>query len=237
MNKPAMRATGGSVLLLGVGGLGCAAALALTASGVQRLGLVDSDQVALSNLHRQILYRMSDLGQNKVERAAHHLRALAPELQVELFRERPTESRDIAELASGYDLLIDGTDNFRSRFAANEAAVHYRLPLVHGAAIGQRGQVCLVPPGGRPCLRCLFADPPPQEVSCRSEGVFGPLVGEVGWLMAMEAVKWLRGMGEVLIGRLLTIDLESARRRVVPWSVNPSCPVCPQVTGSSTGVN
>jgi molybdopterin/thiamine biosynthesis adenylyltransferase len=231
VNRPTTQGGAGSVLLLGVGGLGSAVAWALAGSGIQRLGLVDDDTVSLSNLHRQILYRVSDLDKSKSTQAAQRVRQLAPALQVEIHTERLDQPEAIAERAKGYDLLIDGSDNFRTRFAANDAAVLHRFPLLHGAAIGQRGQLTLIPPGGQPCLRCLFEAPPAQEGSCRSEGVWGALVGEVGWLMALEAIKWLKGIGEPLIGRLLTIDLESSRRRVVTWQVNPSCPVCLQATG------
>ncbi|WP_193771074.1 HesA/MoeB/ThiF family protein [Candidatus Magnetaquicoccus inordinatus] len=226
--------TKGSVLLLGAGGLGSAVAWALAGSGIARLGIVDDDTVALSNLHRQILYRVRDLGKAKVAQAAERLQQLYPALQIEIHAERLQTRESIAARASGYDLLIDGTDNFCSRFAANDAAVLDAIPLVHGAAIGLRGQLCFIPPGGQPCLRCLFDTPPPQEGSCRSEGVWGALVGEVGWLMALEASKWLRGVGEPLQGRLLTIDLESSRRRIVTWKVHPTCPVCQLASGSLT---
>ncbi|MBF0460946.1 MAG: HesA/MoeB/ThiF family protein [Magnetococcales bacterium] len=216
------------VLLLGVGGLGCAAALALREAGVLRLGLVDDDQVALSNLHRQILFRTADLGRDKVTQAGLRLRAQQPSCQVEPIRRRLETATDIAEVAADYAVVIDGSDNFTTRFAANDAAVRHRFPLVHGAATGTRGQLCTIAPGGQPCLRCLFGGPPTQNTAtCRSEGVFGPLVGEVGWLMAMEAVKWLLCTGQPLLGRLLTIDVMAARRRIVPWTANPHCTVCP----------
>ncbi|MBF0096668.1 MAG: HesA/MoeB/ThiF family protein [Magnetococcales bacterium] len=234
MNYPTQAGGSGSVLLLGVGGLGSAVAWALAGSGIARLGLVDDDRVTLSNLHRQILYRVSDLDQSKATRAAQRVRQLAPALQVEVHAERLDHLEAIADRAKGYDLLIDGSDNFRTRFAANDAAVLRHIPLLHGAATGLRGQLTLIPPGGKPCLRCLFEAPPAVEGSCRSEGVWGALVGEVGWLMALEAIKWLKGLGEPLIGRLLTIDLESSRRRVVTWQVNPSCPVCLRATGPSS---
>ena len=215
------------VLLLGMGGLGCAAALALLTAGVRRLGVVDDDQVALSNLHRQILFRMADIGHSKVTQARLRMQEHQAACQVETIPQRLDTCAAIAAVAADYTVVIDGSDNFATRFAANDAAVRHRFPLVHGAATGTRGQLCSIAPGGHPCLRCLFGGPPEQNTAtCRSEGVFGPLVGEVGWLMAMEAVKWLHGVGQPLRGRLLTIDVVSARRRLVPWHTHPQCPVC-----------
>ncbi|MEO5355086.1 MAG: HesA/MoeB/ThiF family protein [Magnetococcus sp. XQGC-1] len=219
---------GHGVLLLGVGGLGCAAALALATAGVHRLGLADDDRVALSNLHRQILFRTADIGQGKVTQAAAGLRAQHPHCQVIEIPRRLESLEAIGEVAAGYAVVVDGSDNFATRFAANDAAVRCGFPLVHGAATGSRGQLTVIAAGGQPCLRCLFDGPPPQEAAtCRSEGVFGPLVGEVGWLMAMEAVKLLQGVGQPLRGRLLTIDVWTGKRRVVPWRSNPRCSVCP----------
>ncbi|MBF0162087.1 MAG: HesA/MoeB/ThiF family protein [Magnetococcales bacterium] len=215
------------VLLLGVGGLGCAAALLLVAAGVRRLGLVDDDRVSLSNLHRQILFRMTDIGMDKVTQAGQRLREQQPDCQVEQIPRRLTERDAIGEVAAEYAVVIDGSDNFTTRFAANDAAVAYRFPLVHGAATGGRGQLCSIAAGGQPCLRCLFGGPPTQNTAtCRSEGVFGPLVGEVGGLMALEAIKWLHGSGQPLLGRLLTIDVTTAKRRIVPLRSHPQCPVC-----------
>ncbi len=215
------------VLLLGVGGLGCAAALALVTAGVSRLGLVDDDQVSLSNLHRQILFRTGDVGSRKVTQARQRLLELDPGCRVELIPRRLATRAEIGAVAAGYAVVLDGSDNFGSRFAANDAAVYDRFPLVHGAATGLRGQLCVIAAGGRPCLRCLFGAPPTREAgNCRNEGVLGPLVGEVGWLMAMEAIKLLRGSGQPLAGRLLTIDIASAKRRTIGLSPNPDCTVC-----------
>lgn len=219
---------GQGVLLLGVGGLGCAAALALATAGVSRLGLADDDRVALSNLQRQILFCTDDIGKEKVAQASRNLRARQPDCQVIQIPRRLETPEAIAEVAAGYAVVIDGSDNFATRFAANDAAVHYRFPLVHGAATGTRGQLCSIAPGGQPCLRCLFDGPPPQTTAtCAREGVFGPLVGEVGWWMAMEAVKLLQKIEHPLFGRLLTLDGWTGKRRVVHWSPNPHCRVCP----------
>lgn len=215
------------VLLLGMGGLGCAAALALVGAGVARLGLVDDDRVDLSNLHRQILYHGGDIGEKKVARAAANLHERRPGLEIRGYDQRLEDAAAIAALAGGYRVVLDGTDNFATRFAASDAAVQNGPALVHGAATGWRGQLLTILPGGKPCLRCLFGGPPTDGgPTCRDEGVLGPLVGEVGWLMAMEAVKLLRGVGQPLVGRLLTIDAARGRRRTVAVPANPRCPAC-----------
>lgn len=220
---------GRGVLLIGVGGLGNAAALALASAGIQRLGVVDDDVVALSNLQRQVLFQECDLGKKKVNVVAEHLQARFPACQVEAIAQRVNNKRAIATLAADYHVILDGSDNFTTRFAANDAAVAYGFPLVHGAATGTRGQLISIAAGGKPCLRCLFYEPPSADTAtCRSEGVFGPLVGEVGWLMAMAAVKQITGYGQPLFGQLLTIDALQAKRRIIPLSHNPDCPVCPK---------
>lgn len=214
------------VLILGVGGLGCAAVMALAEAGVPRLGLVDDDRVALSNLQRQILFRTSDVGRRKVSVAKERLTASHPVCQVALIPRRAETPEAIASLARHYRVVLDGSDNFPTRFAANDAAVRYGFPLVHGAAAQTRGQVISIAAGGRPCLRCLFDAPPTHAATCHDAGVFGPLVGEVGWLMAMEAVKLLHNVGQPLFGRLLTIDVVSSKRRAVPVPPRPACSVC-----------
>lgn len=219
--------TKGGVLLLGVGGLGSAVALALMASDVSRLLLVDDDTVSLSNLHRQILFQTSDIGQNKAFQGRENLLKRHTNWQIEVLDRRLEEVSEIAELASEYQVVVDASDNFKTRFAANDASVYHGFPLVHGAAIGVRGQLCTLKAGGKPCLRCLFGGPPMgQNATCREEGVFGPLVGEVGWLMAMEAVKCIQKVGKPLFGTLLTIDAHLAKRRTVSFSANSACSVC-----------
>ncbi|MBF0179879.1 MAG: HesA/MoeB/ThiF family protein [Magnetococcales bacterium] len=214
-----------SVLLIGAGGLGCAAALALVQVGVTRLGLADGDRLALSNLHRQILYRADEIGTPKVDRAAARLEAIAPTLRVERHEQRLEERERIAAVASGYAVTIDASDNFATRFAANDAALMGGFPLIHGAATGFRGQLMTILPGRSACLRCLFTAPPPANTpTCQGEGVLGPLVGEVGWLMGMEAIKLLGGTGEPLHNRMLTIDALTGKRRTLPVPRNPDCP-------------
>ncbi|MBF0623767.1 MAG: HesA/MoeB/ThiF family protein [Magnetococcales bacterium] len=222
------------VLLIGAGGLGCAAAMALCATPVRRLGLVDPDVVTLSNLHRQVLYGLPDLGAPKVMRAAANLGRLRPDLVVESHPLRLEREAEIVALArtGGYRVIVDGSDNFATRFAANDAALASGLPLVHGAATGLRGQVMSIAPGQSACLRCLFGGPPTGEgETCRAQGVLGPLVAEVGGLMALEACKWLTGTGSPLTGRLLTIDLLRGRRHTVNVSRDPRCPGCGSVAG------
>ena len=215
------------VLLIGVGGLGNAVVMALANMGIPRLGLVDDDSIALSNLHRQILFQTADIGKSKVTTVRERAKALQEDWHIETYSCRLDTAETIAQLATDYRVVVDGSDNFTTRFAANDAAVSTGFPLVHGATIGTRGQLMTIAPGGHPCLRCLFGGPPTNtEATCRNEGVFGPLVGEVGWLMAMEAVKWIHGTGQPLFGQLLTIDALQAKRRTLSLRTNPDCSVC-----------
>ncbi|MBF0154747.1 MAG: HesA/MoeB/ThiF family protein [Magnetococcales bacterium] len=215
------------VLLIGAGGLGVAVALALSGTPLRRLGIVDPDIVSLSNLQRQVLYHTSDLDKAKVTCVVHHLAARCPDLEVTPHRMCPTDAGAIIDLARDYDLLVDGSDNFPTRFAANDAAVTLGIPLVHGAATGCKGQVMSIAPGRSACLRCLFGGPPEEGgPTCRTQGVLGSLVGEVGWLMALEAAHWLAGNEGRLLDRLLTIDVISGRRRHVPLHRQKDCTVC-----------
>ncbi|MBF0425490.1 MAG: HesA/MoeB/ThiF family protein [Magnetococcales bacterium] len=214
-------------LLIGAGGLGVAVALALAGTSLRRLGVVDPDVVSLSNLQRQVLYRVSDLDQPKVACVVRHLRSRRPELEVVAHRARLEDAVAIAALARDYDLIVDGSDNFPTRFAANDAALLGGKVLVHGAATGFRGQVMSIVPKRSACLRCLFGGPP--EVAgptCRTQGVLGSLVGEMGWLMALEAARWLRGERGVLVDRLLTVDVLAGQRRQVVLRRQEDCPGC-----------
>ncbi|MBF0178350.1 MAG: HesA/MoeB/ThiF family protein [Magnetococcales bacterium] len=215
------------VLLIGAGGLGVAVSLGLLGTAVQRLGVVDPDTVSLSNLQRQVLYQTGDLDKPKVTCLVDHLLARRPDLEVVAYQARPESAAAIADLARDYDLLVDGSDNFPTRFAANDAAVMSGKPLVHGAATGFRGQVMSILPGRSACLRCLFAGPP-QEAgpTCRTQGVLGSLVGEVGWLMASEVSCWLAGGDGRLLDRLLTIDVLTNRRRIVVLRRQVDCVGC-----------
>ncbi|MBF0214421.1 MAG: HesA/MoeB/ThiF family protein [Magnetococcales bacterium] len=217
------------VLLIGAGGLGCATALALAGVIRTRLTLVDPDRIALSNLHRQILYHRDDLDALKVEQAARRLRHLAPALTVETRCARLDTPEAIGALACRHAVTVDASDNFRTRFAANDAAIRQGFPLIHGAASGFAGQLMTIDPGRSACLRCLFGAPPPVEgPTCQNEGVIGSLVGEVGWLMALETVKLLKKTGQPLWNRLLTIHALTGKRRAVPLRPDPHCPCHPQ---------
>lgn len=214
-----------NALLIGMGGLGCAVALALAVAGIRRLGLVDDDAVALSNLHRQVLFHVQDLGRPKAEAARDRLLEHFPFLDVQVHKTRVHTSEELTALANGYRLMIDGSDNFATRFLANQVAIRQAIPLIHGAATGFFGQVTTV--AGAPCLRCLIHPAVAEEEgACLREGVVGPLVGEIGWIMALEAVKILRGEGHPLRGRFLAVDLTSGRRRVIHYQPDHSCPVC-----------
>ena len=212
------------VLVVGAGGLGCPAALYLAAAGVGVLGLVDPDIVSLSNLQRQVLYATSDAGALKVDRAADRLRDLNPHVQVETHALTVTAD-NATDVIAGYDLVLDGTDNFDVRFAVSDACVALGKTLVSGAIGRWTGQVGVFAPGG-PCYRCLTPDAPPDAETCAAVGVVGALAGVIGSMMALEAVKVITGAGEPLASRLLIYDGLSAESRTVGLSRDPACPSC-----------
>jgi len=209
--------------IVGMGGVGAPAALYLAAAGVGRLRLIDDDQVALSNLQRQIAFSEQDVGAPKVEAGATRLAALNRHIGIEAAAERLT-SDNAARLLDGCDLVIDGTDDFGTRFATNAACVAASIPLVSGALGRWSGQVGVF--AGRPCYRCLVPEVPPDAETCARVGVVGALAGVVGSMAALEAIKLITGAGEALIGRLLVYDGLAAAARVVSVSADPSCPVC-----------
>jgi len=211
------------VLIVGAGGLGAPAALYLAAAGVGALALVDPDVVSLSNLQRQILYDTADDGAPKVERAARRLAALNPNVSVTPIAERLTDA-NARQLIAGYDLVLDGTDDFATRFAVNAACVAERIPLVSGAIGRWTGQIGVFE--GRPCYRCLVPEIPPDAETCSVVGVVGALAGVIGSMMALEAVKVIAGAGEPLAGRLLNYDALAAEARTVRIGADPECPVC-----------
>ncbi|HEY8735426.1 MAG TPA: HesA/MoeB/ThiF family protein [Candidatus Dormibacteraeota bacterium] len=215
-----------SVLIVGLGALGSPVALYLAAAGVGRIGLLDDQRVELPNLNRQILYQDSDQGRPKVEAARDRLRALDPSVQLDAIVEnfRPSNA---GRLVPRYDLLVDGTDAFETKFLLNDAAILLDTPLVHGAALQWGGQVLTVLPGG-PCLRCLFREPPDPGVvpSCEEAGILGAVTGVVGSVQAEEAIKILLGAGEPLRGRIFQHDALRAENRTVEFSRDPECPVC-----------
>ncbi|HWA64125.1 MAG TPA: HesA/MoeB/ThiF family protein [Caulobacteraceae bacterium] len=212
-----------SVLIVGAGGLGSPAALYLAAAGVGRLGLVDPDVVSLSNLQRQVIYATADDGAPKVERAADRLGELNPHVHVEPIDEALTPA-NAAELMAGYDLVLDGTDDFATRFAVSDACVKTGRTLVSGAIGRWTGQVGVF--RGRPCYRCLVPEIPPDAETCVAVGVVGALAGVIGSMMALEAVKILAGAGEPLAGRLLIYDALAGECRTVRIGPDPDCPVC-----------
>ena len=222
------------VLLVGMGGLGSAAAPLLAAAGVGTLGLLDGDEVSLSNLQRQTLYATADIGRPKVEAAAERLGGLNPEI---VFEPTPVmlSLENAQEMVERYDLVLDGTDDFAVRFAVNAACVAAGRPLVSGAIERWTGQVGLFSAGltrGRPlqerqpCYQCLTPEIPPGAETCARVGVVGALAGVIGSMMALEAVKWVTDAGVPLTGRLLIYDALAAETRTVRLSPDPACPVC-----------
>ncbi len=216
------------VLCIGAGGLGSPVAMYLAAAGVGRLGLVDPDTVDLSNLQRQILHGTGDVGRSKLDSAADTLREINPEVQLDLFPVKFTKE-NAREIATPYDVIVDGTDNFQTRYLSNDLAVLTGKPNVYGSIFRFEGQVSVFAPHlGGPCYRCLFPEPPdPGSVpSCAEGGVIGVLPGIVGSLQANEAIKLILGIGEPLTGRLLHFDALKMRFREFQLRRDPQCPVC-----------
>ena len=215
------------VLLIGAGGLGSPAALYLAAAGVGTLGIVDSDTVDLTNLQRQILHTTDRIGRPKVESATETITALNPDVKVVAYPERLTAA-NIDRIIAGYDVIVDGADNFPTRYLLNDASIKHGIPVVHGSIYRFEGQLTVFKPGAGPCYRCLFHQPPPPELapSCAEAGVLGVLPGIVGTLQANEALKLLLGIGEPLIGRYLLIDALDASFREVKLRRDIACPAC-----------
>ena len=216
------------VLLVGAGGLGSPASLYLTAAGVGRIGIVDADVVDESNLQRQIVHSTESLGEPKVESAKRAIEALNPDVEVVAYKERLTSENIERILADGWDVIVDGADNFPTRYLVNDASVWHKIPVVHGSIYRFEGQVTVFKPHEGPCYRCLFPTPPPPELapSCAEGGVLGVLPGVIGSLQASEALKLALGIGEPLIGRLLLFDALSAEFNEVRLRRDPDCPVC-----------
>ncbi len=215
------------VLLLGAGGLGSPAALYLAAAGVGTLGIVDADTVDASNLQRQILHNTSRLGQYKTESARETLNALNPDVKVVEHRIH-LSAENVLDLIIDYDLIIDGADNFPTRYALNDAAVILNKPVVHGSIFRFEGQTTVFKPYEGPCYRCLFPTPPPSDLapSCAEAGVLGVLPGIIGSLQAIEAIKLILNIGEPLIGRLLLYDALETSFRELRLRRDPDCPAC-----------
>jgi molybdopterin/thiamine biosynthesis adenylyltransferase/rhodanese-related sulfurtransferase len=225
-----------SVLLIGAGGLGSPASLYLAAAGVGTLGIVDDDVVDESNLQRQIAHSTGRLGDAKVDSARDTLTGLNPDVEVKTFNERLSSENIDRILSVGWDVIVDGADNFPTRYLVNDASVWHGIPVVHGSIYRFEGQATVFQPGEGPCYRCLFPTPPPPELapSCAEGGVLGVLPGVIGSLQANETIKLLAGIGEPLVGRLLLFDALSATFTEVTLRRDPNCPVCgehPTVTG------
>jgi molybdopterin/thiamine biosynthesis adenylyltransferase/rhodanese-related sulfurtransferase len=215
------------VLLLGAGGLGSPAALYLAAAGVGTLGIVDNDEVDLSNLQRQVIHSTDRIGVSKVDSAEQTIAALNPDVKVEKHNLR-LGPENIMEILPGYDIVVDGLDNFPTRYLLNDASVRLQIPVVSAAILGFEGQLSVFKPYDGPCYRCLFPVPPPAELapSCGANGVLGVLPGTMGLLQATEVIKLILGEGEPLIGRLLMYDALAARMTEVKVRRDPHCPIC-----------
>jgi adenylyltransferase/sulfurtransferase len=215
------------VLLIGAGGLGSPAALYLAAAGVGTLGIIDSDVVDRSNLQRQILHTEDRIGEPKVDSAEQTLKALNPDVTIVKYRERLT-SENVLDVISGYDVIVDGTDNFPTRYLLNDASLVADIPVVHGSIYQFEGSVTVYAPRVGPCYRCQYPEPPPPEMapSCAEGGVLGVLPGVVGTLQATEAVKLLLGVGDPLIGRQLRYDALAMEFVELRMHRDPNCPVC-----------
>lgn len=215
------------VLLLGAGGLGSPAALYLAAAGVGTLGLVDADVVDASNLQRQIVHATSRLGLPKVDSAETAIRDLNPDVKVVKFQER-VDSSNVDRIFDAFDIIIDGCDNFPTRYLVNDASVFKKKPVVHGSIFRFEGQVTTFLPGVGPCYRCLYPEPPPPHLapSCQEAGVLGILPGIIGIIQATEAVKLILGKGTPLIGRLLTYDSLRMKFGELKLRRDPGCPAC-----------
>jgi len=217
-----------TVLIIGLGGLGSPAALYLAAAGVGTLVLADGDLVELSNLQRQIAHGEGDIGQAKVDSAAASIAALNGETTVKTLYRR-LEYEDLQQELAGIDLVMDASDSFATRFAVNRACVEFAVPLVSGAAIRSEGQVAVFnPKAGGPCYRCLYSDQTGGDeiLSCSESGVLAPMVGVIGSLQALEAVKLLAGYGEPIVGSMLVVDGWSLQVRKIQLKKDPLCPVC-----------
>jgi len=215
------------VLLLGAGGLGSPTALYLAAAGVGTLGIVDDDDVDLSNLQRQVIHTTDGIGTPKVDSAERAINAINPDVQVRKYKTR-LDASNVMDIISGYDVIVDGVDNFPTRYLLNDATVRLQIPVVSASILGFDGQLSVFQPYEGPCYRCLYPVPPPAELapSCGANGVLGVLPGTMGLLQATEVVKLITGAGEPLIGRLLLYEALGATFTELKVRRDPECPVC-----------
>jgi len=216
-----------NILIIGAGGLGCPAAMYLAAAGIGKISIADHDQVDLTNLQRQIAHSTDAIGKNKTDSLQQSLAALNPDCQVETINEKLTLEK-LASLLTDFDLVLDCSDNFATRFAINAACVQHRVPLVSGAAIRFEGQIMVYEPAleNNPCYRCLYPDTGEVEESCSENGVIAPLVGIIGSMQALEAIKLLTGTGQSACGRLILFDGLTLQWREIKTTKDERCPVC-----------
>ncbi len=222
------------VLFIGAGGLGASGLLYLAAAGVGTIGIVDFDTVDLTNLQRQVIHTTDRVGQKKTDSAALSIRALNPDIDVRLYEEMLTEA-NVDRLIEGYDVIVDGTDTFETRYTLNDAAVRARIPVVHASVFRFEGQLTVFKPYEGPCYRCLYPSPPPPELApgCSVAGVLGVVPGTMGMLEATEALKLILGIGEPLVGRLLLYDALEASFQELKLRRDPHCPACGDGTAAS----
>ena len=215
------------VLLLGAGGLGSPAAYYLAAAGIGNLGLVDFDQVDLSNLQRQIIHSTERIGMLKTESAKKTIQALNPDVNVTLYNEK-MDSSNIMSLIKDYDYVVDGSDNFPTRYLVNDACVMKNKTLIHGSIYRFEGQVTVFKPGDGPCYRCLYPEPPPPGMvpNCQEGGVLGVLAGVIGNLQVVEVLKLILGIGKPLVGKLLIYDALNTEFRNLRLRRDANCPIC-----------
>ena len=222
------------VLVIGAGGLGSPAAFYLAAAGVGTLGIIDPDKVELSNLQRQILHATADIGRLKVESAQAKLNDLNPDVEIKIYAAR-FEEDNAAEIAAGYDFIVDGSDNFDTKFLVNDIAIRLNIAFSHAGIVRLQGQTMTVLPRKSACYRCLFqAPPPPEEIlNCQQSGILGAVAGTLGTIQAAEAVKFLTGFEEgLLIDRLLTYDAKAMKFHSVEVRRNPQCAACGENTAA-----
>jgi len=215
------------VLVVGAGGLGSPVLLYLAAAGVGTLGIVDDDVVDLSNLQRQVIHNTERIGVSKVDSAREAIHELNPDVNVVGYKTR-IDASNIMEIIEGYDVIVDGVDNFPTRYLLNDATVRLKIPVVSASILGFDGQLSVFKPYDGPCYRCLFREPPPAELapSCGANGVLGVLPGTMGLLQATEVVKLILGIGDPAIGRLLLYDALAATLTEVKVHRDPGCPIC-----------
>jgi len=230
--KGQMKLLESKVLMLGAGGLGSPAALYLAAAGVGTIGVIDMDVVDSSNIQRQVLHNMDRVGMRKVDSAKMTLTAMNPDLKVITYDTR-LNADNILDIFDGYDVIVDGTDNFPTRYLVNDAALLKKIPVIHGSIFRFEGQATVFEPYVGPCYRCMIPEPPPAELapSCAEAGVLGVLPGIIGSIQAVEAIKMLLRLGEPLVGRLLTYDALEQSFRNFKVRRDPACPACGENAG------